>query len=115
MTDLIDRVITVRASHGVEFNVRLLLQGDRYGRDDGLVVWADGPPGVEFYDRRYPHTRYGQFVSRYYVSTLMQAPKMNGIDLDGGIPDWRIDGSTWRLIEAWLRHITNLGTAMRPD
>ena len=44
-----------------KFNVRIVRAGDRYGRDNCLTHDKDEPL-VEFYDSRYPHTEYGQFV-----------------------------------------------------
>ena len=55
---------------------------------------------VEFYDSRYPHTPDGQFISRYYLSTL-QEPGSNGLDLHGGEPEWRVSPRTLALVLAW--------------
>ena len=73
---------------GIDFTVRLVLDGDHYGRDDCIQFAADdiGDMLVEFYDRRYMDPTFGthgQFVSRYYFSTL--AGHHGGLILDGGI------------------------------
>ena len=52
---------------------------------------------VSFYDTRYNHTQYGQFVGRYYASTLLgldgygSGIKDKGLNLHGGIDDWFIN------------------------
>ena len=54
------------------FNVRIVNAGDTYGRNDCLV--NDKAKLVEFYDKRYLQDSWmgrGQFVSRYYASTLL--------------------------------------------
>jgi hypothetical protein len=73
-----------------KFNVRIVRNGDRYGRNMCLEH-AGLEPLVEFYDARYPHTAYGQFVSRYYMSTLLEADwRGKALSLDGGIPEWTV-------------------------
>jgi hypothetical protein len=94
--------MTVEASNGVTFLVRVVRDGDRYGRNACLT--HDEPmPLVEFYDTRYPETSRGQFVSRYYADTVAGIPSGRGLDLDGGVPDWTIDGESMRLVTAWVR------------
>ena len=73
------------AANGVRFTVRILREGDKYGRNECLK-WGDnenflGGWGVEFYDARYPHTKYGQFVSRYYYDTLAKDRCKTGLNL----------------------------------
>ena len=52
---------------------------------------------VSFYDTRYNHTQYGQFIGRYYASTLLgldgygSGIKDKGLNLHGGIADWFIN------------------------
>lgn len=52
---------------------------------------------VSFYDTRYDHTQYGQFVGRYYASTLLgldgygSSIRDRGLNLHGGIADWFIN------------------------
>jgi hypothetical protein len=81
---------------GRVFALRVVNQGDAYGRN-GCLIHADAAPMVEFYDTTYagedPDTfsgHLGQFVSRYYVSTLMDTDPTKGICLDGGIPEWTV-------------------------
>ena len=59
-------------------------------------------PLIEFYDRRYPHTDLGQFVARYYASTLAQCDPSFGLLLYGGVPDWHISAANFRLVHDQL-------------
>ena len=60
---------------------------------------------VEFYDGRYPHTPDGQFITCYYISTLINnTPTVGGLDLHGGEPSWKIDGRTMRLVLDWIAY-----------
>ena len=55
---------------------------------------------VSFYDTRYDHTQYGQFVGRYYANTLLgldgwssrgSSIRDRGLNLHGGVDDWFIN------------------------
>ena len=72
-----------------KFNVRLVNKNDKYGRE-WCLTHNENEPMVEFYDSRFSdlNTGLGQFVSRYYVSTMMEVE--NGLNLDTGIDDWEI-------------------------
>ena len=82
--------ITVTNSNDVPFTVRIVRQGDRYGLKFGLVH-DKAEPLIEFYDQRFQHTEYGQFVTRYYASTVA-ATEYPEITLYLKISDWFIDG-----------------------
>jgi hypothetical protein len=102
-------MITITSTTGVRFNARILNPGDRYGLDDCLT-WDEDRPGVEFYDTRYMHTSRGQFVSRYYVATILgddgYGSGTGGLDLMGYEPSWKIDAAAMDVVRAWLRHET---------
>jgi hypothetical protein len=72
---------------GIPFCARILTKGTGYGRWDGQS-WAlthdKERPVIEFYDARYSHTPFGQFVSRYFVDTLKDCTR--GLVLDAGSP-----------------------------
>ena len=73
------------------FNVRTVLQGDKYGLNNCLT--HDKPePMVEFYDARQDPKKFGehgQFISRYYLKTLREAKDRNGgVYLNSASPDW---------------------------
>lgn len=75
--------------------IRVVERGHCYGRD-GCLTHKHIDPLVEFYDASTPKT---QFVSRYYLSTLLNAK--DGIDLDGGVDAWKVDDLG--PILAWLK------------
>jgi len=83
-------------TNGRSFFVRTVLKGDKYGLDDRLTHDRDDPM-IEFYDAQYANVRSfgprGQFVSRYYVSTLAKHPTGAGLCLDGGVPEWSVDAA----------------------
>lgn len=82
------------------FNIRLVRQGQKYGRNDCLT--HEHPESlVEFYDSRWPKFGpLGQFVARYYLSTLMDVK--GGLNLYGGVPDWQIGATAMAQVQAWL-------------
>lgn len=62
-----------------------------------------GRARVEWYDRRYEHTPDGQFTgARYYPEDLLTTDF--GLDLAGGVPDWKINGGAMILVRQWLWH-----------
>jgi hypothetical protein len=83
-----------------KFNVRIVRKGEGYGLDSRLTHDKE-EPFVEFYDKRYPHTEYGQFISRYYVSTILEYDNQ-GLCLDGGIPEWSISARDMGVVRSWL-------------
>ena len=100
-----ERFLTV---HGVAFpdcTVRLVHRGDRYGRDGCLKHDMDEPL-VEFYDGDYDFEPWlgtrGQFVSRYYLSTLLESGPYHGLCLEGGEPKWTLGAEEMRKVRAWL-------------
>jgi len=93
-----------------KFNVRVVNQGDKYGRDFCLTHDSDRPL-VEFYDARYPHTEFGQFVSRYYVSTILGTDGWGGTEsglcLDGGnANEWSVSAEDMATVRSFLQEVT---------
>lgn len=94
-----DKLVSLINDKNVEFNVWLLEPGDRYGLDD---CYTADEPMVEFYDARYAMTSQarfcpqGQFVARYYLSTLIESlpdsGKHPGLSLQGDVPRWTLSG-----------------------
>jgi len=80
--------------------VRIVEKGDKYGLKDCLTHEGDEPL-VEFYDTRYEHTDLGQFVSRYFLETLIDGE--GGLNLQGGVPMWSINEPCMNRIRDWLR------------
>lgn len=103
-----------------KFNVRIVNKGDRYGRADCLTH-DDDRPMVEFYDHRYTHGDWadrGQFVSRYYVGTLLgtdgfyKGVPTGGLCLDGGNRDeWSVSADEMAMIRVYLKAQTWKGQA----
>ena len=93
-----------------KFNVRVVNYGDKYGRDFCLTH-DQQKPLVEFYDSRYPHTEFGQFVSRYYVETILGEDKWGraegGLCLDGGNADsWTVSAEDMDIVRSYLKGYT---------
>lgn len=97
------------------FNVRLVMQSDHYGREMCLTH-NERDPLVEFYDASNDIKELdgsgvvlGQFVSRYYLSTLVG--KYDGsqrLCLDCGNEDiWSINASNMKNVSDWLVDIAN--------
>ena len=92
-----------------KFNVRVVNKGDKYGREFCLTH-DEQKPLVEFYDSRYPHTEFGQFVSRYYKETLLGEDKWGraegGLCLDGGnANEWTVSSEDMDIVRNYLRAI----------
>jgi hypothetical protein len=101
--------------------VRIVMPGDSYGLNDCIMHGRNSryptaevnlkDPLIEFYDARYPlhATVPGQFISRYYLSTLteglVKGGTIHGLSLDGGIRDWTASGETMRGLSAILSHL----------
>ena len=91
------------------FNVRIVRTGDAYGLNDCLT--NDGAPLVEFYDNRHMHTSRGQFVSRYFVFTILERADGLGLMLDGGVPAWTVSADDMRIVGAYLRGFADADVA----
>jgi hypothetical protein len=93
-----------------KFNVRVVNKGDKFGRDFCLTHDSEKPM-VEFYDARYPHTEFGQFVSRYNVETILGNDRWGGgegaLILDGGHADvWTVSERHMDIVRAYLKGYT---------
>ena len=93
-----------------KWRVHLVMPGDHYGRGDVLTYEQEdadrhgsGLPLVEFYDTSSDPVAFpgGQFVSRYYMDTLLGTDNLNlglpirdmqALSLDGGVPAWTVSG-----------------------
>ena len=80
-----------------KFNVRVVNIGDKYGLNDCLV--NNKAPIVEFY------TKGGQFISRYYVGTILDGSDC-GLCLDGGVPDWTVSAQDMGTVRDFLKWVT---------
>lgn len=87
-----------------KFNVRVVNTGDKYGLNDCLV--NNKTPIVEFYDSRFTKGgARGQFVSRYYVDTILDGSDC-GLCLDGGVPDWTVSAQDMDTVRDFLKGVT---------
>lgn len=101
-------IARVTNSQGRTFNIALVRKGDRYGLRDCLTH-DKADPMIEFYDATYENDPKfgdrGQFVARYYLSTLTGQDNYSrcdhrkgspGIDLCGHVPEWKVTGENVR-------------------
>ena len=89
-----------------KWNVRIVKTGDQY--DLNMCLTNDKAPMVEFYDVRYPHTQYGQFVARYYIYTILSQDSRggeysNGLCLDGRVPTWHVSAEDMAQVITFLK------------
>ena len=75
---------------GRTFTVRIIHEGDNYGKDDCLT-YEKSEPIIEFFDKTHAgsDTPLGQFVSRYYLKTIDDG-ESRGINLHGGVDGWEV-------------------------
>lgn len=101
-------------SNNIPFLLNIVEKGENYGLDNCLTH-EKVDPLVEFYDQRYMHTPLGQFVSRYYMSTLLEKKDQHvGLDLDGGVPDWKVNAEQMKIVRDWLSHENTPFVAKKP-
>jgi hypothetical protein len=90
---------------GFPVTVKIVRQGETFGQK-GCLVHDRDEPLVEFYDARYAGKEgfdpEGQFISRYYVGTILERPH-TGLDLYGGEPQWKVCADDMELVKLWLR------------
>ena len=82
---------------GIAFRAIYQQQTDTSGYSGSLI---------RFYDTGFPVERYGQYVSGYYVSTLLDdygSLCERGLCLDGGVSAWSIDPASMRSVLDWLK------------
>tara|TARA_R110000851_G_scaffold254964_1_gene407577 strand:- start:404 stop:694 length:291 start_codon:yes stop_codon:yes gene_type:complete len=81
---MLNQMVRVTNDKNITFNV--VLSKDK--KEQNLV---------SFYDTRYNHTQYGQFIGRYYATTLLgldgygSGIKDRGLNLHGGVDNWFIN------------------------
>lgn len=88
------------------FIVRMVKRGQKYGLEDCLTNEKDDPL-IEFYDSKSGFTPYGQFVSRYYCSTLLEGRRdplsTAGLNLHGGVDKWSVSADGMQKVVDWLK------------
>jgi hypothetical protein len=113
--------IDITAAHGTRFRVIHYRAGDPRPPAGGAEITR---ASVAFYDlaggeKFGPN---GQYVSSYYVrgvgGLMDDVDPASGLDLSGGVPNWRVDAVTMRLVRAWLnggRWVYFTGDVRTPD
>lgn len=89
------------------WRARLVRAGENYGLNNCLTHEGDDPL-VEFYDGRYDHTEFGQFVARYSMSTLLGHE--GGLCLDGGVSQWSLSEEAMGAVLVWLKGFPEAAT-----
>lgn len=111
------------------FRVHLVQEGERYGSTGSLIygkalsngsigtpvndcqLYGHGLPLVEFYDVSQDPAKFpeGQFVTRYYMSTLLgmdsighSIGEMSALDLAGDVSNWTISGDDLKEVHTRL-------------
>jgi hypothetical protein len=95
-------IIRVTNDSGVEFIVRVLREGDKYGRNKDLT-YTSTESIIEFFDPSYIFTscEYGEWVSRYLVSNFQTLPT-ELFYLDDKFNGWYLNGENILEIQEWL-------------
>ena len=89
------------------WHVRIVREGDRYGRADCLTH-EEADCLVEFFDAEADPDTFGprgQFVARYYGRTLDD--HKGGLCLDGGVSAWAVSSEVVRVAVALLRRVSS--------
>lgn len=117
-------VARVTNASGRPFHVVLVRPGDRYGLNDKLTHEGTEPL-VEFWDASFAEDpRFtlgrGQFVSRYYLSTLTGSdglgtprPTTTGLHFCGHAPTWWVTGENVTTAIAAVQKALDPGTTAR--
>ena len=84
------KVMEITNGIGRTFTVRIIHEGDRYGLRDCLTH-DEREPLIEFFDKTHVEgfTPLGQFISRYYLSTLDKDEDYS-LTLHGDVPAWTV-------------------------
>lgn len=102
------------------FTARLIEVGESYGAD-GDFVHSDSrnEPIVEIYDNRYANKDGfdvdGQCIGDWYASTLLRIGEGEGLDLDGGVPEWKIGAEGVEELKGWLKRYFKVNPVKAPS
>lgn len=96
------RIMDIVTDYGVPmrvvFGIRLDMTGKplrEYGRT------------VQFYDKRYRGTEYGQFIGDWSPSIFLEIPSNGHFPMNGTNREWMLDHASRRLVSLWLDHLIN--------
>jgi len=96
---------------GRRWHVRIVREGDRYGREEGIgrsAIHREADVLVEFYDAEQDQDTFGprgQFVARYYGSTLDTVK--GGLCLDTGVSAWAVSSTVVSVAVALARRVSS--------
>ena len=97
----------VLVNNRITFLARLVRPGDKFGQHLDLSV---AEPQVHLFDTRYNFNQHlgfvGQYVSGYFVSTLVRNTYPNGLQLDGGNEEWALSADNMQTLIEWLKEET---------
>jgi hypothetical protein len=94
MTSTKQNIMGITTANGIHFIVRRIeAETMHHGKANSRAL-------IAFYDARYPHTDFGQFIGEYYAHTL--ADVTSGLDLHGGVANWKIDADSMKKIQSTL-------------
>lgn len=95
------KVFTIKSEAGIPLNVCIVDEGDYYGNG---IVHDKEDPQVIFHDSRYKGMgEYGNYVSSYYMSTLLDRPEDVGLVLHAGLSEYTVDGKTMNEVLGYLK------------
>lgn len=120
-----ERLLEFNNGCGRQMLARVLLPGDRYGRN-GCLIWGEEAgrgatdpavqaaiqaelahkPGIEFFDMttKSEFDRWGIFTGgRYYVEDILAG--RGGLCLDGGTPEWVVYPEPMAALREWAKGV----------
>ena len=92
----------VNADNNITFNIVIVEKGEAYGLNNCLI--AENTL-VEFYDSRYNHSEYGQFVARYNLDTIKNYNTFYGLRLNTGSENWYVTHYNIQVIKEFIKDI----------
>lgn len=100
-------ILKVENPEGKYFIVRKILCGEGYGVNDSIIHDREDPL-IEFFDFDYANVRsfgeYGQFISRYYESTLAERTPY-ALSLYSDVDSWYLSKENMYEVLEWLGYL----------
>lgn len=100
------KLMKVTNSNGITFNVKAVFKGEGYGVNKSIIHDKDDFL-IEFYDATYAGKnnfgKEGQFISRYYASTLLEGRSaITGLSLYGSVPAWSLTSANMQKVRTFI-------------
>jgi hypothetical protein len=98
-----------------QWTVHIIKGGESYGATNSLKNDSDEPL-IEFFDssKVSPVRPFGQFVNRYFLSTLLERENECGLLLDGANPQWTVNAQDMLLLMQWAKNVTTNKPILHP-